>query len=92
MTDRIIARSQNSGRTDDNLESLKKRFRVFEKETLPVIEYYSKQDKVVRVSKCELCWDIDKWGSERWYGVERTSRENRSIIKELVMKQKHVNF
>ncbi len=55
MTDRIIARSQNSGRTDDNLESLKKRFRVFEKETLPVIEYYSKQDKVVRVSKCELC-------------------------------------
>ena len=49
MTKRIEERSKSSGRTDDNMESLKKRFRIFESETLPVIEHYEKKNKVIRV-------------------------------------------
>jgi UMP-CMP kinase len=37
---RILERSQTSQRNDDNLETLKKRFTVFEKESLPVIHYF----------------------------------------------------
>ncbi len=51
MTKRIEGRAKTSGRTDDNMESLKKRFRIFESETLPVIEYYEKKNKVIRVRK-----------------------------------------
>lgn len=51
MTKRIEGRAKTSGRTDDNMESLKKRFRIFESETLPVIEYYEKKNKVIRVKK-----------------------------------------
>jgi UMP-CMP kinase len=49
MTQRILERAKASRRTDDNPESLKKRFDTFERETLPVIEYYSKQNKVIKV-------------------------------------------
>ena len=51
MTKRIEERAKTSGRTDDNMESLKKRFRIFESETLPVIEYYEKKNKVIRVRR-----------------------------------------
>jgi UMP-CMP kinase len=38
LEERILKRGLDSGRSDDNLASLKKRFRTFEVDTLPVIE------------------------------------------------------
>jgi len=35
---RILERGETSGRSDDNLESAKKRFATFEKETMPVVK------------------------------------------------------
>jgi UMP-CMP kinase len=35
---RIVERGRESGRSDDNLESAEKRFRTFERDTVPVIE------------------------------------------------------
>lgn len=35
---RILQRAKDSGRSDDNLESVKKRFKTFERDTVPVIE------------------------------------------------------
>jgi UMP-CMP kinase len=40
MIDRIMERSKTSGRNDDNLETLTKRFETFEKETLPIVDLY----------------------------------------------------
>uniref|UniRef100_A0A224ZBC6 UMP-CMP kinase n=1 Tax=Rhipicephalus zambeziensis TaxID=60191 RepID=A0A224ZBC6_9ACAR len=37
-----------SGRTDDNIESLRKRFKTYTNDTLPIVEYYDKQDLVRR--------------------------------------------
>ena len=50
MQKRLLKRSETSGREDDNLESIKKRFKVYHDQTMPVIEYYSKQSKVISVS------------------------------------------
>ena len=37
MTNRIMERAKTSGRVDDNLESLKKRFNNFKTEQMPII-------------------------------------------------------
>jgi UMP-CMP kinase len=49
MLGRLLERGKTSGREDDNEESIKKRFRTYHKETMPVIEHYEKQGKVVEI-------------------------------------------
>lgn len=41
---------KGSGRTDDNMESLKKRFQTYTNDTMPVIEYYDKMGLVRKVN------------------------------------------
>jgi UMP-CMP kinase len=50
MLARLLERGKTSGREDDNVESIKKRFRTYTNDTMPVIEYYASQDKVAEVS------------------------------------------
>lgn len=38
-----------SGRTDDNLESLKKRFDTYMNDTMPIIEHYRSLSKVRQI-------------------------------------------
>lgn len=45
-----MKRAESSGRADDNMESILKRFKVYNEETKPVINYFSKLDKLVEVS------------------------------------------
>ncbi|KAF9987008.1 hypothetical protein BGZ65_005422 [Modicella reniformis] len=52
MLKRLMKRGETSGRADDNIESIKKRFRTFTETSLPVVEYYNKIGKVHTVS-CE---------------------------------------
>lgn len=49
MLQRLLERGKTSGREDDNVESIKKRFNVYKEQTMPVIEYYSKQNKVATI-------------------------------------------
>jgi adenylate kinase family enzyme len=37
------------GRVDDNIETIRKRFKVFVESSLPVIEYYRAKDKVKEI-------------------------------------------
>ncbi|KAF9926842.1 hypothetical protein BGZ67_007904 [Mortierella alpina] len=50
MLRRLMKRGETSGRADDNIESIKKRFRVFTETSYPVIEHYGKSGKVHKVS------------------------------------------
>ncbi|KAF9389825.1 hypothetical protein CPB97_010555 [Podila verticillata] len=50
MLERLLKRGETSGRADDNLESIKKRFTTFKETSYPVIEVYAKQGKVQTVS------------------------------------------
>jgi len=69
MLSRLLERGKTSGREDDNVESIKKRFRTYETDTMPVIEHYSAQGKVAEVgssgsveevykSTCEVIKDV----------------------------------
>lgn len=47
MEKRLLGRQE--GRTDDNIETIRKRFKVFEQQSLPVVEHYDEQKKVARI-------------------------------------------
>lgn len=47
MEKRLLGR--NEGRTDDNIESIRKRFKVFIESSMPVVQYYESLGKVSRV-------------------------------------------
>ncbi|KAG9390220.1 Adenylate kinase/UMP-CMP kinase [Carpediemonas membranifera] len=48
MRDRLLERGKTSGRTDDNVESIIKRFRTYRETTMPVIELYRERVVTVR--------------------------------------------
>ncbi|XP_042003070.1 UMP-CMP kinase 3-like isoform X3 [Salvia splendens] len=47
MEKRVLNRNQ--GRADDNIESIRKRFKVYTQSSLPVIEYYDSKGKVRKI-------------------------------------------
>lgn len=50
LLERLLERGKTSGREDDNEESIRKRFRTFVETSMPVVDYYRKQNKVVEIS------------------------------------------
>lgn len=50
MNARLLNRGKTSGRSDDNEESIKKRFKTFIETSMPVVDYFEKEGKVVKVS------------------------------------------
>lgn len=54
MLERLLKRGETSGRVDDNLESIRKRFTTFRDTSFPVIEHYEKLGKVRQVCACDL--------------------------------------
>lgn len=49
MQRRLLDRGKTSGRSDDNAESIKKRFRTFVETSMPVVDYFESQGRVVKV-------------------------------------------
>ena len=49
MIDRVLKRGETSGRADDNIETVTKRIKVYNEQTLPVIKYYKKMKMVKEV-------------------------------------------
>lgn len=45
-----MKRSETSGRSDDNIEVIRKRFKTFELETMGVINLYKSQNKLITVN------------------------------------------
>jgi len=50
MLQRILERSKTSGREDDNIESIKKRFRTYQQTTMPVIHHYQSLGRVAEIN------------------------------------------
>jgi UMP-CMP kinase len=50
MQERLLNRGKTSGRADDNEESIKKRFKTFVETSMPVVDYFEAQGRVVKVS------------------------------------------
>ncbi|KAI2614458.1 uridylate kinase [Hypoxylon fragiforme] len=49
MERRLLERGKTSGREDDNADSIRKRFRTFLDTSLPVVDYFDSQRRVVRI-------------------------------------------
>jgi len=50
---RILSRAEDSGRSDDKLEVIKKRIEIYHKQTKPVIDFYKKHHILETVSGME---------------------------------------
>lgn len=49
LIDRLLLRGKTSGRSDDNLETIKQRLMVYENQTKPVTDYYKNLGKYVGI-------------------------------------------
>ena len=58
MEARLLERGKTSGRTDDNLESIRKRFRTYVNETTPVLQYYEHQGLTRRIDGTRAVDDV----------------------------------
>jgi UMP-CMP kinase len=58
MQQRLLNRGKTSGRSDDNPESIKKRFKVFVETSMPVVNEYEKQNKLVKIPATEAPKDV----------------------------------
>ena len=52
MEERVLARGMTSGRSDDNVDSIRKRFKVFIESTMPIVDHFRDQGKL-RVIKTD---------------------------------------
>ncbi|KAI9759427.1 MAG: bifunctional uridylate/adenylate kinase [Chaenotheca gracillima] len=69
MLARLLDRGKTSGRSDDNIESIKKRFRVFVDTSMPVVDHFDKEGKVIKVNATQSPDEV--------YKVVRTELEKR---------------
>ncbi|KAM3463119.1 hypothetical protein NHJ6243_003561 [Beauveria neobassiana] len=58
MEARLLERGKTSGRADDNAESIRKRFRTFIETSMPVVDYYEKQGKVVKIEAVKAADEV----------------------------------
>jgi adenylate kinase len=49
LVKRCLKRAETSGRSDDNIDTVKKRLQTYLKSTQPVVAHYEKQGKLVRI-------------------------------------------
>ena len=50
MEARLLERGKTSGRTDDQIDTIRKRFKTYLQSTVPVIEHYAAQGKTYRIN------------------------------------------
>ncbi len=68
LVTRMLKRGQTSGRTDDNMETIKNRLSVYHEKTKPVIDFYKERNKYVCIEGIgtingifeRICETIDK--------------------------------
>jgi UMP-CMP kinase len=64
MLKRLLERGKTSGREDDNVESIKKRFFTYQSDTMPVLEHYKEQGKVAEIDSSGTPEEVHKLASE----------------------------
>lgn len=65
---RLLKRGETSGRTDDNEESIKKRFKTFNEISVKCVERYSAMNKIIEV-------DASKDVASVWADLEKALKE-----------------
>ena len=75
MTQRLLNRGKSSGRADDNEESIKKRFKTFTETSMPVVDYFEQEHKVVNIKAVkqaeEIYEEVKQRMGERGFRMEK---------------------
>lgn len=71
MLKRLLKRGETSGRADDNSESIKKRFKTFVDTSMPVVDMFEKEGRVVKVDATKT--------PEEVYAVVQKRLEERGV-------------
>lgn len=58
LVNRMLNRGKETGRADDNLETIKKRLEVYHTQTSPLRDYYDKEGKYLRINGSGVVDDI----------------------------------
>lgn len=58
LTGRLLDRGQTSGRNDDTIDVIRKRFTTYQNETSPIVDMYAKQNKVRRIESDKPVKDV----------------------------------
>ena len=83
MEARLLERGKTSGRSDDNLASIKKRFKTFKLTSMPVIEHLGAKGLVAKLDAAQTpeevfsatCNEMDKLVAESLVDAEATAEE-----------------
>ncbi|KAJ4488272.1 UMP-CMP kinase [Lentinula aciculospora] len=70
MLERLLERGKTSGREDDNVESIKKRFNTYKEQSMPVIENYEKLGKVIEIDSS--------------FSIEKVHQQTKSAVANLL--------
>lgn len=75
LVDRMIARGKETGRADDNIDTIKNRLDVYHKQTLPLRDYYTNEGKYLKIKGTgivdEIFHDIKRQLEEQTGAVSR---------------------
>jgi hypothetical protein len=90
---RLLQRGATSGRSDDNINSIKKRFVTFKKESYPVIEYYERTTKsiVKRVCTSHTLLSFFYFGSPSSASI-RTRTFAKHLVARTCLDRLHMTF
>ncbi|PSK43748.1 Uridylate kinase isoform B [Elsinoe australis] len=66
MERRLLERGKTSGRDDDNIESIRKRFRTFVETSMPVVDMFEKEGRVVKVGATKTPEEVYKEVKEKF--------------------------
>lgn len=70
LVERMLRRGQQTGRADDNIDTIKNRLDVYHSQTLPLAEYYTKEGKYLPINGTGV---VDEIFHEIAKGIERTT-------------------
>jgi len=83
MQNRLLKRGETSGRSDDNIASIKKRLQTFAQQTLPIIQHYEKLDKLRRIdanrNKEEIYTDVKHLFDDLQQQIEKEMSASSSV-------------
>lgn len=75
LVDRMLKRGKETGRADDNLETIRKRLEVYHKQTSPLRDYYTSEGKYLPINGQGLVEEIFDSIAE---GIEKATGEKRA--------------
>lgn len=71
LVDRLIKRGQETGRADDNLETIQNRLKVYHSQTKPLSDFYKKEGKYHGINGSGAIDEIFEQIRQRIAGIER---------------------